>query len=237
MRLRLAPLGCAFALIAVVAHGQGALNEVLSGALIEPETGVYAWYELTDKESAAKYFLRQAIVGEERVKRKKGYWVETEVIPQVGFPAIYKMLLTGPASEAKNVHEIIVKEGEAAPQRVPIEETSAEEEKQEEGTRTAIGTESVETLEGAISTEHFRIEGSDGVSDLWINESVRPTGIVKLVSPQGQLILQRFGKGGPDAESKLGGAQAPDQGERRSQVQVRVGEGPTTNFSGREPRE
>ena len=49
----------------------------MSGALINPEVGVFAWYELKDNESGRKLFMRQAIVGE-KGRRKKGYYLETD---------------------------------------------------------------------------------------------------------------------------------------------------------------
>lgn len=184
-------------------HGQGIIGDVLSGKLIQPEVGVYAWYELNDKASGAKYFLRQAIVGDEKVGNETGYWVETEIVPMEGFPSVYKMLLTGPANKTENIHKIIVREGASAPRNVPIEpddDAAAElsKEKQE-----SLGKEKITTLQGEVEAEHVAIEQKGGKTDIWLNEKVRPLGLVKMVSAEGELVLQRYGKGGNDAVSNL----------------------------------
>ena len=97
--LRRVLLLAALAVVGLRAPGQELLGDVFSGKLINPEVGVWASYELTDKSNGAKYFMRQAIVGSEQVKKKDGFWVETEVRPMQGFPTVYKMLITGPASD------------------------------------------------------------------------------------------------------------------------------------------
>jgi hypothetical protein len=229
MRRVLAALICT--VLTSTALGQGILSDVFSGKLINPEVGVFAWYELTDAETGMKFFLRQAVVEEEKVKRKTGYWVETELTPQVGFPMIYKMLLTGPAYEEGNVHKVVVKEGTQAPREVPIDPEAFTDTAQGSDDRTLVGTENLTVAGKELACEHYRVGQGEDVTDLWVNDTVRPLGVVKMKTPQGVLQLQRFGKGGADGASAINRA-TPGGPSKKTDVEVRVGDEPTTNFNG-----
>jgi hypothetical protein len=213
----------------IQAQGQGLLTDILAGNLVNPEVGVFAWYELTDNSTQTKLFLRQAIVGTEKVKRKDGYWVETQIFPQAGFPATYKMLLTGPASDARNVHKIIVKEGTSRAEEVPVDTSGDETQEAVKAPKQSLGKVTLEISSGPIEAEHFVIEEPDGKTEVWVNESVRPMGIVRMLSPQGELMLQRFGVGGEDALSALEPRKpGADAEEDTSDYEVRVEETTTT---------
>jgi len=224
---------CCLGILAGTAAAQGIVGDVLAGKLINPEVGVFAWYDLKDASTGKTLFLRQAIVGTERVKRKTGYWVETEIIPEVGFPAVYKMLLTGPASNSTNVHRIVMKEGQRPPREIPVEEDAVSAETPEE--RESLGKESLTIPAGSIEAEHVVITSGGARTEVWLNDAVRPMGIVRLTSPEGELMLRRYGKGGPDAESAM--ARPSDRNETEKNVEVRVDSGVTTNFSGRAKKE
>lgn len=201
---------------------QGVLGDVFSGKLINPEVGVWSWYQLTDTATGAKFFLRQAIVGAEQVKRKDGFWVETELVPQEGFSSIFNMLLTGPASEPKNVHQLIVKDGARPPESVPVPEDGYTG---NEGARTLVGTEKVKLESGEeIDAEHFKIGTPGAEADVWLNDTVRPLGIVKMSSAEGELLLQRSGVGGKDGESVINSylEEVNTKGKDAEEVRVEV---------------
>jgi hypothetical protein len=223
MRYFLAPCLLLLACALGAPASAGMLEDISAGKLINPEVGVYTWYELQDKSTQGKIYLRQAIVGAEKVKRKDGFWVETEIIPQVGFPAVYKMLLTGPANDPQNIHQVILKEGEAPPEQLPLDPNASAPPAVEEQ-RQSTGMDRVTTAQGVIEAEHVVIiRGADKV-EVWLNDSVRPLGIVKMITPEGELVLQRFGKGGPDAESRITPQTVADQSalQPRDRVEVRV---------------
>ena len=201
----------------------GILEDISAGKLINPEVGVYSWYELQDKSTDTKLYLRQAIVGAERVKRKDGFWVETEIIPQVGFPAVYKMLLTGPANDPQNIHHVIVKEGEEPPEQMPLDPNAAAPPEVPEE-RQSVGMTQVTTAQGVLEAEHVIITRGQQQVEVWLNDTVRPLGIVKFITPEGQLLLQRFGKGGPDADSRITpqAATGQDGSQPRDRIEVRV---------------
>ena len=231
---------CFFIMLVVsltgTAFGQGVFSDVMSGKRIAPKVGVFAWYELKDAATGRKLFMRQAIVGEKQVEGKDGFYLETEVMPEVGFPIIYKMLLTGPASDPANVHEIMVKDGAQSVERIPIEALKEGESESKEQTelRESLGKETLATPAGDIETEHFSLTQGDSVSEVWLNNDVRPMGIVKLVSADGELLLTRFGEGGPDAESAI---DRKLKEQKTDNVKVEVTPGATRNFSGKTTEE
>lgn len=186
-----------------VAAQQSLVGDVLSGKLVKPKVGQWAWYNLTDNSTGQHFALRQAIVGEESVGRKTGYWMELEIIPPVGYRSIYKMLLTGPASDPKNMHRLLVRTGVAPAQEVPAPAESEEKDKSPQPKRVSIGMEDVATLGGSIRAEHIQVTAGDKVSDVWINDLARPMGIVRMASSEGELVLRNFGEGGEDARSVI----------------------------------
>lgn len=207
------------------ARGQEMLGDLFAGKLINPEVGAYAVYDLVDKATGKRFLLRQAVVGGETVKREDGFWVEIELIPELGFPLIYKMLLTGPANEAENVHRIIVKEGNTEPREVPVDPAALKSESPQAGKRRSVGVDRIALAEGEIEAEHFIIEsGGDpaAASEVWTNDAVRPMGVVRMITPNGELRLRRFGKGGPDGLSAIKAEPGTDTGQPKTNVTVRV---------------
>jgi len=139
---------------------QGPLGNLLGDELIDPRPGIYAWYEVEDAKTGQVLFMRQAIVGEERVGRRDGYWLEIEILPREGFPAIYKMLVTGPANERDHLHQVIAKPGAGPRVELPVAELFADE--QEPPTPERLGEETVSTQQGEIPCVRYAIEQADG---------------------------------------------------------------------------
>lgn len=191
-----------FALVFLLpkAYPQGLVGDLLAGKLVDPKTGQWAWYNLVDATGGKKYVIRQAIVGEEKVNRKPGYWVEFEVIPEVGFKMVYKMLLTGPASDPKNIHRVIEKSG-VDPAREVAVDTAAPATSVPESKRRSIGQEEVVTINGPVRAEHYEVTQGDQLISVWINEKINPTGIVRMQSRDGEMILRNHGEGGENAKS------------------------------------
>jgi hypothetical protein len=179
------------------------MGDIMSGKLVNPSVGVWAWYDIKDAASGEHLFLRQAVVGEEKVDGKSGFWIETEVIPRVGYPVVYKMLLTGPAGNPKNIHRVLVREGANEPQELPVDPTAADASGLGKAERKAAGKENIKTAQGDVEAEHVVVEQDDKKTEVWTSDKVPPMGIVKLISPDGELVLQKYGKGGPDGESAL----------------------------------
>lgn len=184
------------------AFAQGMMSDLMSGKLVNPKVGAFAWYTLHDTTTQREFFLRQAIVGEEKWKRKTAYWLETELVPKVGFPSVYKMLLTGPASEPDNVHRLLVREGDGVVQEVKLEQGERGG-GDESLPRELLGTETLSLPGGDVECEHFRIGEGDSATEVWVSDDVAPMGLVRMRTPQGELSLQRYGEGGKDGASAI----------------------------------
>lgn len=190
--------------LSLPAAGQSVLGDIMSGSLVNPEPGVFALYDVTDKATGRQFILRQAVVGEERVKGKTGYWVETEIIPGVGYPMILKMLLTGPASDPANIHRVLLRDGaEPAEEVKPEEARFGGEGAFSSGERTVAGEEELTTAQGPVKTEHVVFERNGERTEVWTSDQARPMGIVRLVSKDGELMLRTTGKGGEIAQSVI----------------------------------
>ena len=206
------------ALCPVGAGAQGILADVLGGKLVKPKVGQWAWYNLKDTQGGRKYLLRQAIVGQEKIKRRTGNWVEIELIPEIGFPTIYKLLLTGPASDSKNIHRILLKTGEQPLMELPVEDAALVEEKPEKAKRVSMGKVDLETPAGTVVAEHVIVTSASETVELWLNDKIRPMGIVRMRTSTGELMLRAYGTEGADGESKLGlvAETGPDRVEKRA---------------------
>jgi hypothetical protein len=202
------------------------MGDLLGGKLIDPEVGQWAWYDVTDAETGKSYVLRQAVVGEEKVKRKQGYWVEFEIVPQEGYRLLYKVLLIGPANDPDSVHRVLRKNGpdpvetvfDAAAGRQPGDRQDEQWPKRPK--RKSLGMETVETVSGLFRAERFDVDQEGKRLTVWIDERVKPTGIVKIESQTGTMLLRDFGVGGNHAESRLGAAVVAPPGKRRPKVTV-----------------
>ena len=192
-----------FGVLAGTASAQDMMADVFAGKLVNPEVGVYAWYNLKDFQSDRTLFLRQAIVGKEKVNKKDGYWLEIQVVPQVGFPTTHKMLLTGPASDPKNVHKIVLQEGLEPPRALELPPDDTEEPGERDSKRESKGFEKIVVPQGSLRAEHFVITRGEDSIDLWMNETVRPLGIVQMTSQHGELLLSRYGQGGKDGRTAI----------------------------------
>ena len=113
------------------------------------------------------------------------------------------MLLTGPASDPHNIHKIIFKEG-PDPAEVLDAPSGAKSDSESAGKRKSLGMENVVTKSGPVRAEHVSVSKGDRAIDMWMSEEVKPCGIVRVTSPDGELILRSQGTGGPYAKSVIG---------------------------------
>ncbi len=220
-------------------YGQGGVvGDVLAGNLIKPEKGQWAWYDVLDADGARRHMMREAVVGTREVDGKTGYWLEIEVLPAVGYRSVYKMLVTGPANDPANVHEVIVREGMSEPVKVPLPENDREIDEDTDTHRESLGTERIETPGGTFEAEHVVLTTRDHKVDLWINDDVRPMGVVRMVGTDGQLVLRGYGTGGQSAESVIDKPPLEDA-QRDPRIEVHTGEdgGDAAEPAERSPRQ
>ncbi len=187
---------------ALPALGQGVLNDLLGGKLVNPRVGQWAWYEITDTATGGKFAIRQAVVGEEKVKGKAGFWVEFEIVPEIGYRTVYKMLLTGPARDPKNIHKVLFKTGTEPVATLTVAEGLGVG-AAPDFNRKALGEEEVALSEGSVKAQRYSVPSDKGSFEVWVNESIPPTGIVRFKSPEGEMVLRSYGTGGPSSASAL----------------------------------
>jgi hypothetical protein len=236
----------ALGLGSAAAYGQGVIADVLAGNLVKPEVGAWAWYDLNAPQGNGPERIRVgtarlAIVGEETVGARKGYWLEMEYVPTVGYKFVYKVLLTGPASDPANIHKVLRREGTEKAEEVPLSKDggAAEADKANESSagppaaaskepeRTLLGEEDLATVGGKIHAQHFALKSDAEETEVWLNEEVRPMGVVKLKSADGDMVLRNHGVGGVDARSVMDEpAIKAGNGDTGVRVDVRVNKQP-----------
>ncbi len=196
--LRRVPVAIALLIVTgATAGAQGALSELLAGKLIDPEVGQWALYDLYDADGRLVVGLRQAVVGEEEIGRKTGYWVELELVPKQGLRTIYRMLLTGPANNPKNVHQVWTKTELDDPQQLELDPESLKElAGGKKPKRKKIGEETVETESGPVEAMHYRYITDEDEVSLWHSNDALPTGLVRFKSKNGEVLLRSHGQGG-----------------------------------------
>ncbi|MCF6284475.1 MAG: hypothetical protein L3K26_04735, partial [Candidatus Hydrogenedentes bacterium] len=145
-----------------------------------------------------------------------------------GFPSVYKMLLTGPASDPKNVHRLLLREGQGGAQEIEVDRTQ-QAEVEPEAPRSSKGMESITLTSGKIETEHFVIDDPEGEIEIWVSDLVKPMGLVRMITPLGELMLQRYGVGGKDGMSAFPELQAQDESVEAPPEDKK----PRNNFRGR----
>jgi len=225
MRFRVILLAVSAVMLCGVSVAQDVVGDVLMEKLVKPTNGAWAWYDLTDATSAQAFLMRLAIVGEERVGVKQGYWLEIEIVPIVGYRSVYKMLVTGPASDPKNLHKVLQRVGRGDVEEVPVDTDAAKEEKPApEPERKLVGEEEVTIRDGSVlKAEHYQVSRDSQTVDIWLNDEVRPMGIVKQVTPSGEFKLRNYGVGGQDARSVINDPLPAGLGEKIEDMKVEVG--------------
>jgi hypothetical protein len=187
----------AFAFLSASANAQGGLSEILAGKLLDPKVGQWALYDLYDANDQLIVGLRQAVVGEEKVGRKTGYWVELELVPKTGLRRTYRLLLTGPADNPKNVHEVWTKTELDDPVQLELNKDTLEQiGGGKKAKRKKAGKETVDTEMGPIEAMHYIYTTDEGEVSIWHSEDALPTGLVKFTSENGTVLLRSHGTGG-----------------------------------------
>lgn len=206
------------------APAQDIVGDVLAGNLVKPKPGVWAWYDVGDPASGNTLMLRLAIVGEEKVQDKTGYWLEIEVVPPVGYKSVYKMLVTGPANDPRNVHKMFQREGAEPAKEVPVPTgPQADTPKAKtDGAKKLVGEEEVEAAGAKMKASHYEIVQEGKQVDVWLSEAISPMGIVRMKSPASGMVLRAHGEGGEGARSVLDDDETPKGSKESEAVKVQV---------------
>lgn len=184
---------------------QSFMEDLFSGKLISSEPGVWAIYKITDKTTHTSLILRQAITGIEKIDEKTtGIWLESEIIPLEGFPSVYRVLISYDSNGKEKIHKIVVREGADTPQNIDASTLpDADTNEDKSSKKKLIGEEEVQYENGKIKAKHYKIEENNKSKEVWLNDEVKPLGLVKLSTNEGDMILIKFGKGGDESKSAL----------------------------------
>lgn len=182
---------------------QDFMEDLLRGKILSTEPGFWAIYEITDKSTQNKIILRQAITGVEKIgENENALWLESELIPPEGFPSLFRLLISYDKNGKEKIHKIVVREGANPPQNIDAD-TIQDNSNKTSPPKTFIGEEEIEYKNGKIKTKHYKIEEENSTKEIWLSEEVKPLGIVKLITKQGEMVLIRYGKGGEESKSAL----------------------------------
>jgi len=180
-------------------------KRVVRGEVIARDQGIFAWYDLQDFQSGDTLFMRQAILGADKKNKAEGVWLETEIVPRVGFPVLYKVLIESTGDKAGRILDGQVREGYDPPRPLDLKNLDALPGGDLAGGQIeVVGAESVDTPSGPVNACHVKVIKPDGKNiELWVAENVTPTGIINMRTPEGEMKLRFFGKGGADGSSAM----------------------------------
>lgn len=168
-----------------------------------PVLGGWSTYTITDARGETAD-LTFAVVSEDRGQ----HWLELKTT-QEGESAVAGFLLKGDPTEDANV--IMVRAQDQGGPAMEIDKTALE--KLKARGQSAVGGQAlpigptVGKLEGlpdetinvggkSIKCQHIRVVGpNDQKAEVWMNDSVTPFKLVKLISGPEQVVLKDFGKG------------------------------------------
>lgn len=191
-----------FTLLPKIAIAQSFMEDLFKGKMLSSEPGVWAIYEIIDKSTKTHVLLRQAITGTEKIEENTtALWLESEIIPTEGFPSVYRFLISYDKNGKEKIHKIIIREGANPPQNITTE--TIPENTGTPSKKNLIGEEEIEFKNGKIKAKHYRIVEENTEKEIWLNEDVKPLGIVKLSTNEGEMILLKYGKGGEESKSAI----------------------------------
>ena len=173
--------------------------------VFNPEVGHGAAYEVQNADGK-KMTMEITVVGKETVDGKDGYWFETDLpgMPQGGM--LMKSLMVIDAANVQ-VSRMIMQMPGRPPMEFPSQMLSARQQPHPADIRTEsedVGSESVTVPAGTFVCEHYRMK--DGSSDVWVNEKVRPYGLVKSQGKNSTIVLSKVIT---DAKDKITGTPVP----------------------------
>ena len=189
--LVVAALGC-LVCIAPARSQMGMMNTPSMEGIFRPVVGAGAAY-LTETKKGKKQEMEVAIVGKETVAGKDAYWMEFALdSPEAGGKMYTKMLTTVSADNIITERMIFQMPGK------PPMEMSMQMSRMHGGRQQGadarkemerVGTETITAPAGTFSCEHWRKK--DGSTEVWISEKVAPWGLVKTVSKDSTMTVQR----------------------------------------------
>lgn len=173
--------------------------------VFNPEVGQGAAYEVQNADGK-KMTMEITVVGKESADGKDGYWFETDLPGTPQGEMVMKALMVLDGANVQ-VSQIIMQMPGRPPMEFPSQMMRSREQAHPADIRTEsedVGSESVTVPAGTFVCEHYR--SKDGSSDAWVNEKVRPYGLVKSQGKNSTIVLARVIT---DAKDKITGTPVP----------------------------
>jgi hypothetical protein len=171
-----------------------------------PVVGSGAAYEM-QTQNGMKSGMEFDIVGKDSVGGKDAAWMEmTMSNPRMGGDMVMKYLVTFDGSQMQMSKMIMQMRGGPA-MELPDSMTQARKPTQFTDLRNNtddLGSESVTTLAGTFSCEHYRMK--DGSGEAWVSDKVTPFGLVKYQGKTDSMVLTKLVT---DAKDKIVGTPVP----------------------------
>ncbi len=201
MRLRYkvavwALLALAGAMVASAQFGMAMRQPRMQG-FWNPVVGSGAAYEVENKGDRGedKTPLEIAVVGSETVEGRPGYWLEYAVNDRRGGGPMYMKHLIVLDGKQVAVRRMIIQPSGQQPMELPADMMNRDGRTNEQPAdirdrAELVGTESITTLAGTFSCQHYRMK--DGSGDVWVSEKITPWELVKFTGRDTNMTLVRM---------------------------------------------
>jgi hypothetical protein len=169
--------------------------------LQNPTVGSGAEYLMTTK--GKEMDMATVALGKEDVDGAPGYWMETRMTSaELGGEMVMKTLTVVSATQS-GVKRMIMQRPGQPPMEMPGMMMSMMQQHQPHPTTPTgsaggkggmgelVGTESITVPAGTFSCQHYRSQGNNGPTDLWISTQVSPYALVKMTGPDVTMVLKK----------------------------------------------
>ena len=141
-------------------------------------------------------------LGQENVDGNPGYWIKSRVTgTETGGEMVMKMLMVTTGSQPGMKRMIIQRPG-SPPMEMDGMMMSMFQQRGSQASNPGagggsgnrgelVGTESVTVPAGTFNCQHYRSQGVNGTTDLWISTDVTPYGMVKMTGPTTTMVLKK----------------------------------------------
>jgi hypothetical protein len=198
MKKKASRRGSYFALTALLLAAPAAMAQLPGGpppvrGVWSPVEGQGAVYEVEGK-GIPKQQMEMAIVGSERVDGQTAYWFEIAMQDPRHGQMVMKMLYSPKQEKLQTVRMVMQMTGQP-PMEMPMQmmgqmgKQAQEMETDFRDESEHVGSETITTPAGTFQCEHYR--SKDGKVNVWIATGVHPYGLVRMTSPDANMILVR----------------------------------------------
>ncbi len=168
--------------------------------LTNPTVGSGSEYLITAKGKESD--VAMVALGKEDVDGAAGYWMEMRMTsPDLGGEMVMKTLTVTTGTET-GVKRMIMQQPGKPPMEMDGMLMSMMQQHQPHPTTPnpgsgngsrgeLVGTESVTVPAGTFTCQHYRNQGTNGTTDMWISTDVTPYAMVKMTSADTTMVLKK----------------------------------------------